>query len=608
MVMRFLFVLFPLIIMAGALGAPATAHEYIRIVQEDGVWWFQDGSGQKFFSVGVNCVGGCYGHAEETPLAPSRKIWIVSALREWGFNTAASWSSPSVWSELYVADQIYTDFVENQHDVFDESFWDGWFADRLREEVKPFLGMKNFIGYFLDNEPEWNAHRIFEFYVGLARNTPGSRAFVSYLKSYYEGSIGKLNRQWGTSYRSFAKIPGTAPPKPYALAMKQGILKSWRTEVAATYYRRYAAMIRALDPHHLILGIRHQGVPEVEFLRALSPYFDVNSINDYNRYGYLRPAYAELYKATGKPMMLTEFSFSGFPHPGHKSLLFVDVYTQENRGIGYQKYVLQAARAPFMVGTHWFMWMDYTRHDPTIRDYWPDENVGLASSDGTVVYAELAKWVTRANTQVAAAHREARQVDPPRHAPQRRSLQRFTPTIDGHISEWPKALAIKPIMTNSLLDHVRADHTYFIAWDQQYLYLAGDIADSRLDHPDQDWAWEGDYLSIHLNALQASNRGSESSSALFIYPHGGGSDGQQPYASRRDGSQGNRQIAIRVMKRLRPGGYTIEARVPATAVWGFKGKVGTSWHIKLLYQNVNEIYLTQWEGVVTLRHASDHLR
>ena len=72
--MRFLFVLFPLIIMAGALGAPATAHEYIRIVQEDGVWWFQDGSGQKFFSVGVNCVGGCYGHAEETPLAPSRKI------------------------------------------------------------------------------------------------------------------------------------------------------------------------------------------------------------------------------------------------------------------------------------------------------------------------------------------------------------------------------------------------------------------------------------------------------------------------------------------------------------------------------------------------------
>jgi hypothetical protein len=28
----------------------------------------------------------------------------------------------------------------------------------------------------------------------------------------------------------------------------------------------------------------------------------------------------------------------------------------------------------------------------------------------------------------------------------------------------------------------------------------------------------------------------------------------------------------------------------------------------LLYQNVNEIYQTHWEGVVTLRHASDHLR
>jgi hypothetical protein len=114
---------------------------------------------------------------------------------------------------------------------------------------------------------------------------------------------------------------------------------------------------------HFILGIRHQGVPDIEFFRALAPYFDVHSINDYNRYGHLQPAYAELYRATGKPMMITEFSFSGFPHRGHKSSLFVDLYTQENRSVGYRKYVLQAARAPFMIGMHWFMWMDYSKQD-----------------------------------------------------------------------------------------------------------------------------------------------------------------------------------------------------------------------------------------------------
>jgi len=51
----------------------ADAHEAIRVVQKDGIWWFQDSSGRQFFSLGVNCVGGCYGHVEETPINPSRK-------------------------------------------------------------------------------------------------------------------------------------------------------------------------------------------------------------------------------------------------------------------------------------------------------------------------------------------------------------------------------------------------------------------------------------------------------------------------------------------------------------------------------------------------------
>jgi hypothetical protein len=187
-------------------------------------------------------------------------------------------------------------------------------------------------------------------------------------------------------------------------------------------------------------------------------------------------------------------------------------------------------------------------------------------------------------------------MDPRRHQPRRRSLRRFTPTIDGHIAEWPKALAIKPIMINSLLDEVRADHTYFISWDQKYLYLARDISDSRLDHANKDWAWEGDDLSIRLSPVKAADRGLDSSLAIFIYPQVGGFDKEQPYASRRDGPQGDRQLAIRVRKWLRPRGYTIEARIPAIAIRGFKGKGGASWNITLIYQTVNEIYQTHWEG------------
>jgi hypothetical protein len=37
-----------------------------------------------------------------------------------------------------------------------------------------------------------------------------------------------------------------------------------------------------------------------------------------------------------------------------------------------------------------------------------------------------------------------------------------------------------------------------------------------------------------------------------------------------------------------------------TAIGGFKGKSGALWKITLTYQNVNEIYRTDWEGFVTL--------
>jgi hypothetical protein len=183
-----------LAIVVEAESSPAKADDYIRVVQEDGVWWL-DGAGHRFFSLGVNCVGGCYGHAEETPIDPSRKGRIVSALKGWGFNTVGSRSSPSLWDELYVADRIYTDFSEITHDVFDGSYWSGGMADRLKAEVQPFIGMKNFIGYFLDNEPEWNAERVFEFYLNLDKHRPGSQAFIPLC---YPGFPSKLSF-WGLS-------------------------------------------------------------------------------------------------------------------------------------------------------------------------------------------------------------------------------------------------------------------------------------------------------------------------------------------------------------------------------------------------------------------------
>jgi hypothetical protein len=70
------------------------------------------------------------------------------------------------------------------------------------------------------------------------------------------------------------------------------------------------------------------------------------------------------------------------------------------------------------------------------------------------------------------------------------------PIVDGSLSEWPKELAIKPRQITALTDKARVDHMYFITWDRKYVYLAGNISDSRLDYPGKDWDWQGDYLSM----------------------------------------------------------------------------------------------------------------
>jgi hypothetical protein len=294
--------------------------------------------------------------------------------------------------------------------------------------------------------------------------------------------------------------------------------------------------------------------------------------------------------------MLTEFSFSGFPSPGRKSALFVEVYTQANRGIGYHKYTLQAARAPFMVGMHWFMWMDYAKQETATSGYLPDANMGLVATGETAVYEELGGWIKHTNAEVEATHRAIQSVPPPEPEPQHRPLQRFVPTVDGDISEWPKALAIKPTVVTSLVDEMGADHTYFLSWDGQYLYLAGDIAATPLKHPltKQARPWERDYLSIQLSPVKARETHAGSSPALFIYP-------SQPHAIRWYGLEGYRPMPLRVATRRSSRGFTIEARIPGTAVWGFKGRAGASWRIKLRYQNVQEIYQTTWQGIVTLR-------
>ncbi|MGA7877620.1 MAG: sugar-binding protein [Desulfoferrobacter sp.] len=589
---------FIMLITAVLFSAEAAASKgkgYVRLVREDDVWWFENSEGEKFFSLGVNCVGGCFGHYEESPLNEARKSWIVSQLSEMKFNTAGAWSSPSVWGDFYFADQIYTSFVEYLNDVFDVSFWTG-FEQHLSKEVKPFAGNKNFIGYFLDNERAWDPCKVLQFYLHLSKDAPGSRALLEFLKDLYGEKIESLNKSWNSSFESFEDIPGSKAPNSDRSLLEK-LFKPWRNKVAAQYYKQYCHILRKLDPNHLILGIRYKGIPDLSLFGALAPYFDANSINDYNRYGHLDSLYSKFYRISGKPLMITEFSFSGYPQQGQKSLLFIDIYSQRNRGIGYNKYVRSAARTSFMVGMHWFMWMDYEKH----WEYPPDINVGLVSNDGTKSYNELARQIKKTNKNVNAAHQSPVTAENQEEPSELRLLSRFTPSIDGDLSEWSEGHKFLPQEVICLLETNAIKHTYYLSWDDNFLYLGGDISDSHLDYPGRDFVWQADYLSIYLGPIAEQQNDKIKHTLFYIYPTGGGIRGKEPYVNEWRESGGYQPVRSKVSKRSKAGGYAIEAAIPLKIGTNLSVTSGTECKLQLIYQDVSGIYRTILRNKIIFR-------
>ena len=574
---------------------------YVTLRRFDGVWWFVDGEGRRFFSLGVDCLGDCTGNAEPA-MDPERRKKTVALVRAWGFNTAGAWSHPSFLPDLYFAPQIYAHLEHHRTDFFEPRTWE---LERkaAESEVRPFAGNKMLLGYFLENENGWDPARLLRYYLSLPSGAPGSRALVSFAQDFYRNDISRLNREWGTRFKDFGSLPKSRLPKALPYPMQERFLKAWLNHAAAAYYKGYTDAVRQADPGHLILGVRNSGPDKLslDYAKAIGPYFDAFSVNDYDRYGALKPKYAELYQATGKPLLITEWSFSGFDRPGHRSLQFIDVYSQKNRAVGYRNFVTRAAQAPYMVGMHWFPWSDNSPQDEAKGGFLPDENMGLVSFDRKRIYEELVEECARVNSEVQKIHARARMSEAVKEPAVKGALTRFTPDLHKPLSQWPASLAFKPKLANSLLPNPRFDHTYYLAQDGRFLYMAGHFSDDHLDFPGKDWAWEGDSFAVYFSPQTPPDNRRRYVSDITLYPTGSGPKKDQPYAYQWTGPKPGREIkGAKVVRQDLPDGYALQARIPLAAIAGFPGKPGDLWNVYIATQNVSQIYSLHWDGLLAI--------
>jgi len=332
-------------------------------------WFLITPDGKPFYSVGVNHVTANNNTDKKTGICPyceavdsiyaSREAWAEATsqrLASWGFNTIGAWSDDQLFAPL----MPYTELLNiggGQPDWFAPEY-EARARTVAEDRVAPLKDDPNLLGWFLDNELKWGKdwrgdNTMLDEYMMLEAGSPGRK-----VAEQYEGD-------------------------------HEGFLMALATQ----YFRVASEAIRAVDPNHLILGSRASSLsmpPQVP--QAATPYIDVFSVNFYatveGLFDGLNAAWGPLvpiddwlqtyYELSGLPLMATEFSFrsSESDPPNTYPPIYLTFDTQAERAMAYDAYVQSCFDAPYIVGQHWFEYVDQPiggRHD---RE---DNNFGLVT-------------------------------------------------------------------------------------------------------------------------------------------------------------------------------------------------------------------------------------
>jgi len=376
---------------------PATG--FFNVQKKDGIWWFVDPNGEKFYSLGVAYVSPgnfYYGNISDWANKTSNK------LNEWGFNTLNE-GLVDLFPEMpYIFKLRFMDIVAEEGwvhyrmpDVFDIG-WQNIVKSIINETADSLRNDSNLIGYQTDNEMKWGPNPVdddtlLEVFMAANETTAGKKKTVEFLRSRYNNVTNLFNSAWGMNIKDFNDLFNYKKFGKKGWTIRNGRAKddidSFSRFVAKTYFNFTDSVLKNADSNHLNLGVRFfdQGVP-IEVLEECGKYVDVISINYYRENILIYDPTVYLYSKlmdcvtldnwmykyhliTGKPLISSEFSFSVkdilwpiFPNKEliGRGLVSTNKYslTQEGKANLFEWYARKCLNAPYMVGHVWFSYMD----------------------------------------------------------------------------------------------------------------------------------------------------------------------------------------------------------------------------------------------------------
>jgi agarase len=342
---------------------------YFRTAYVGGRWWLVTPDGHPFYSRGVDHVsadpdtdrttGQCPYCETIAAKYPSVDAWAttqVQRLRSWGFNTVSSWSDLDQFSSR----MPYTDLLSmaSGNDWFSPDF-ETHAQEVAATDVAPRRDDPNLIGWVTDSElhwsPDWRSgNTLLTDYLALPAGAPGRAVAEQYVDN----------------------------PSGFELAL------------ADRYFSVTTAAIRAVDPNHLILGVKMvaQFTP-VEVLEAASQYVDVFTVDDYTwipgltdslqklwgPFAPVDPTLAAQYAIVKKPIIIAEYSFRAADAgvPNSYPPIYPTYATQQARTDAYAAFVAPLYNASWIVGDEWF---EYTDEPAGGRFDGEDSDFGIVST------------------------------------------------------------------------------------------------------------------------------------------------------------------------------------------------------------------------------------
>ncbi|WP_158638056.1 agarase [Shewanella donghaensis] len=351
-----------------------------------------------------------YGQSNDDPKSYLKKWHQVTAQRmhDWGFTSFGNWVDPAFYQSeqvpYFANGWIIGDFKtlsgQKNHWGLMPDPYDPIFARRAQITIDAIANNIQAspwcAGIFIDNEKSWGEREgsvparygvILDALSKDAQFSPAKSAFTNHIKAQYQ-SIEKLNTAWGTNLDSWSSFMDGVAFSDYNEQLVTDLSRMLEM-LGEQYFLVVHDTLEKVLPNHLYMGARmaNWGMPD-EIIKASLKYSDVLSFNIYEE--GMQKDYWDFLEEVDLPVVVGEFHIgtstdSGMYNPG-----IVHAANQQDRARMYKAYMKSVLDKPYMVGAHWFQYVD----EPISGRAFDGENANIGFVTVTdVPYPEMIKAV-----------------------------------------------------------------------------------------------------------------------------------------------------------------------------------------------------------------------